>query len=214
MKQTLVCFAVKEEMKFFKPVTGSQTLITGMGGRNADLAIRQALANRKPELVLTCGFAGGLHPSLEANAIVFECDPGTRLETVLTSVGARRCSFHFARRVAITPSEKNELWKQTGMDAIEMESQSIHNVCREERVPCATVRVISDTAHESLPLDFNLLMNHQQKLNYGKLGILLLKQPQKIGELMSFQKQTIAAAQHLGEFLNRFIPIVQNQQSI
>jgi hypothetical protein len=84
-----------------------------------------------------------------------------------------------------------------------MESQSICAVCKEQRVPCATVRVILDTAQEDLPLDFNQLMTAGQKMNYGKLAVALAKSPGKIGALLGLQNQAQAAAGKLAEVLAR-----------
>ena len=52
-KSTLVCFAVKEEIKFFKG-GGCRTLLTGMGQKNAaerlqkELALKPAGADKAP----------------------------------------------------------------------------------------------------------------------------------------------------------------------
>ena len=52
---TLVCFAVKEEAKFFKPLAvgrpNIQILLTGMGSANAANALQRRLANAPPGLV-------------------------------------------------------------------------------------------------------------------------------------------------------------------
>src|SRR5436309_12089694 len=101
---TLVCFAVKQEAKYFRRIAGSQpgveTLLTGIGQRNAERAIRAALAVEDPRLpaaplpmpsppapppynwrreswpglVLSCGFAGGLRPELATGTVVFATD--------------------------------------------------------------------------------------------------------------------------------------------
>ena len=61
---TLVCFAVKEEAAAFRQRVarhiGVAILVTGMGRKNAETAVRDFLAACPVELVLTCGFAGGL----------------------------------------------------------------------------------------------------------------------------------------------------------
>ena len=63
------------------------------------------------------------------------------------------------------------------------------------------MRVISDTAHENLPLDFNLLMTDDQRMDYARLVGTLLKAPGKISALLRLQKQTRLAAERLAEVL-------------
>src|SRR5262249_25014025 len=146
---TLVCFAVKEEAAPFKDAIGSdpdiQILLTGMGQRNAERSIRSALATHKPTLVLTCGFAGALNPNLTLGTVLFCCDDA-RLQLRLIAAGALPGRFHCANRVASTAAEKRQLWETTHAGAVEMESEIVCNICREHQIPCATIRVILDTA--------------------------------------------------------------------
>lgn len=199
----LVTFAVKEEMKFFPGGPGIRRYITGMGRDNAEAAIAAALEEIHPKLVLTCGFAGGLNPILKSNEIVFSADDGSPIYDSLKQAGATPVTFFCARRVAITSEEKQRLWRGMGSDAVEMESESIRDYCRERDIPSATVRVISDTAHEDLPLDFNTLLSPAQKIHYGKLTWALVRAPFKLAELLAFQQKTVDAAKSLGEFLTK-----------
>src|SRR5947209_8217979 len=155
----LVTFAVKEEMKFFQGGPGIRRFITGMGRENAERNVAAALEQIQPRLVLTCGYAGGLNPKLKSNEVIFQADPGTDLHTKIEQAGATPVNFFCARRVAITMDEKLRLWRGTGLDVVEMESETIRDLCRERNIPCATIRVISDAADEDLPLDFNTLMS-------------------------------------------------------
>ena len=206
-RKVLVCFAVKEEARAFQKLVGErgnlEVILVGMGKRNAERAIRAALAKERPQLVLTCGFAGGLRPDLAMGAVVFATDPETGLEAALLAAGAKPARFHCAEDVAATAEQKRALWKATGADAVEMESQVICAVCREQNIPSATVRVILDTANEDLPLDFNQLMTADQKLSYGKLALALAKSPGKIGVLLRLQKEGEAAAGKLAVVLGR-----------
>jgi adenosylhomocysteine nucleosidase len=199
----LVTFAVKEEVKFFPGGPGIRRFITGMGRDNAERAIETAVAEIRPSLVLTCGFAGGLNPVLKSNEVIFNADPGTTIYDQLKQAGATPVSFFCARRVAITSEEKQRLWRGTGLDAVEMESESIRDYCRERDIPSATVRVISDTALEDLPLDFNTLLSPAKKINYSKLTWALVRAPFKLAELLAFQQKTVDASKGLGAFLTK-----------
>jgi adenosylhomocysteine nucleosidase len=232
----LVCFPLKEEATPFRRTaarkTGITVLLTGIGRRNAERSVRDFLAGganvpasrlvsglAPPELVLTCGFAGGLNPDLKLGDVVFEMadrrdelhespstsgvrDPqSSSLRQKLIATGAKPIKFLCADRIATTVAEKKKLRDDTGEDAVEMESAAIHAVCVEHGIPCATVRVISDTAHEDLPLDFNALARPDQSLDYGKLFMAIAKSPGKIGALLNLRKQTRFAAEQLAEVL-------------
>jgi nucleoside phosphorylase len=245
---TLVCFALKEEAASFRSGLGRghhvSILLTGIGRQNAEKSLREFLKNYRgrgdetqikekletpdvvsyaPDLVLTCGFAGGLNPELKLGDVVFEIpsnssrresaqtESGEKLEPIylschdkLMAAGAMPVKFFCADRIATTVAEKKQLRAETGADAVEMESAAIHAVCAEKRIPCATVRVISDTAIEDLPLDFNALTKPDKNLNFGKLAWAIAKSPGKIGALMELQKKTKFAAEQLAGILAKF----------
>ena len=202
----LVCFALKEEAAPFRKVaagkSGISILLTGIGRQNAEKSIREFLATNSPKLVLTCGFAGGLNPDLKLGDVVFET-PDENLRAKLLAVGAKPAKFFCADRIATTVAEKKKLRDETGADTVEMESAAIHAVCRERGILCATVRVISDTAAEDLPLDFNKLSKPDRSLDFSKLAWAIIKSPGKIGALMRLQKKTSFAAKQLALVLEK-----------
>jgi len=226
-------------------------LLTGIGRQNAEKSVREFLgsapapgaavdasstarandgasfATREgacaPQLVLTCGFAGGLNPDLKLGDVVFETadrrgelyespsksevrdSQRSSLRQKLTAAGAKPVKFFCANRIATTVAEKKKLRDETGADVVEMESAVIHTVCVERGIPCATVRVISDTANEDLPLDFNALARPDKSLDYGKLFLAVAKSPGKIGALVKLQKQARFAAERLAEVLAKIV---------
>jgi adenosylhomocysteine nucleosidase len=206
---TFICFAVKEEATPFKTAIAHrqdiEILLTGMGQRNADKSLRAALSTQKPTLVVTCGFAGALNPYFTLGTVLFSCGDAPHLRTRLLEAGALPARFHCANRVASTAAEKRALWESTHADAVEMESQIICNIGREYRIPCATIRVILDTASEDLPLDFNFLMTADQQMDYRKLAFSLAKSPSKIAALLRLQKQSKTAAERLNHVLLKLL---------
>jgi hypothetical protein len=220
--ETLVCFALKEEVGPFRKIvaekSGVSILIVGIGRQNAEKSIRDFLAgadgaagqsrpsgtSRLPALVLTCGFAGGLNPDLKLGDVLFETTDDN-LRVRLLSAGVKPAGFFCADRIATTVAEKQTLRTLTGADVVEMESAAIHAVCREHGILCATVRVISDTAGEDLPLDFNALAKPDKNLDPRKLFFAIARSPGKIGALLALQKKTSFAARQLAAVLVRVI---------
>jgi adenosylhomocysteine nucleosidase len=210
--EVLVCFAVKEEAAVFKKALPNlagfgnpEILVTGMGRKNSARMIEERLEKPAPELVLTCGFAGALNPELKIGDVLFDADPGNGLAELLQASGAKPATFYCAPRVATTVAEKTALRQSTGADVVEMESGVIREICREKNIQSATVRVISDTAAQDLPLDFNALMTLEEKLSFSKLALALIKSPSKIPKLMELQRNTRFAAQELAKVLENLL---------
>ncbi len=199
----LVCFAVREEAAPFRRGLPSTVtvLVSGMGAAAAERATNEKLAERDWRMVLTCGFAGGLNPALPIGAVLCEADENFPLHQALLGAGALAGRFHCAERVAVTAYEKATLRERTGADAVEMESGIIRRLCRERGIPSATVRVISDTAQEDLPLDFNALMKPNGKLSLGRLARDVLRRPRELPALMALGRQTKLAARNLAVVL-------------
>jgi len=205
---TLVCFALKEEAAPFQKLATNipdvSILITGIGSQNAEASLRRFLAGNLPKLILTCGFAGGLNPELENGDVVYITGYAA-LDQKLAAADAKHASFFSAARIATTVAEKKQLRAATGADVVEMESGTILAICRESRIPCAMVRVISDTAGEDLPLDFNALSRPDMSLDYGKLAWAVARAPWKIGALIQLHKKTSYAAQQLADVLAKVV---------
>ena len=202
----LVCFALPEEARPFQksPVPNATVLVTGMGRMNSERALAAFLAQTTPAFVLTCGFAGGLDPVLELNTVLFETGDSALAER-LGAAGVGRARFHCASRMAVTAAEKAALRRDTGADAVEMESAHVHRLCQERGVSCATVRVISDTATEDMPLDFNTLTTRDLRMHFGKLALAIAKSPGAIRGLLRLQRQTAAAAEALKGAIERVL---------
>ena len=196
--RVLVCFAVKAEARpFLRLAAGRpqwQVALMGMGPVMAARNLSARLAQDRPELVCTCGFAGGLNPDLAAGTVVFAADPGLELAAALTQAGAVPGRFCGVDRVLSTAAEKAALRRVTGADAIEMESSVIRSACRQAGLPSATIRVISDVAAEDLPVDFNRFLTPDGQLDYFQLAWVTTRAPRTWPAWWAFQRQTRRAA--------------------
>ena len=211
----LVCFAVNEEANPFRKASlgcpSIRILITGIGRDNARRVMIEALNECTPEAVLTCGFAGGLNPALPRGTVLFAGGNNFPHSECLKKAGAKPGSFHCADRVLITKAEKESVREATGADAVEMESNTIWQVCEEASIPCATVRVISDAADETLPLNFNQLLSPDNTINHAALAKALINNPGRIPDLIRFQCKITECAKRLGTVLTHaLLPAIQS----
>jgi adenosylhomocysteine nucleosidase len=202
----LITFAVPAEAApahrtFQQRQLPARFLVTGIGAHAARGSLLQALAGSRPPFVLTCGFAGGLNPTLPRGTLVYEADPDFPLANRLPASGARSVRFLGSDRILSTAWDKAAAREQSGADAVEMESFAIRELCREHNVSSATFRVISDTAQEDLPMDFSCFLSVSGRFRYEKLAVALLLSPTRIPPLIRFQRQTRHAANALAEGL-------------
>jgi adenosylhomocysteine nucleosidase len=204
----LVTFAIPVEARPFQrrlpqPHPTIHLVVTGIGQRNAETVVRNALARFSPKLVLSCGFAGALQPALQSGAVLFEADDAFPLIDSLHAAGARPARFHCATRIVGTANDKRALRQQTGADAVEMESAAIRRLCADAGIPSATVRAISDTADETLPLDFNQYLDDMNRLRFAKMAAAIILSPARLRASMRLQRQSQQAALNLADVLVR-----------
>lgn len=206
-KPIVVMFALQRESapltKWIRSQPRLLLRVTGVGSVRAGQAIETVLRECPPTLVVTAGFAGGLRPGLPVGHVLYDTDTNLSLEHFLKQAGAQPGRFYGAERMVITAKEKAQLHAQTGADAVEMESHWIRQHCLQAGVPSATVRVISDTAEEDLPLDFNRLTDDQQQLAPLKLARAVACSPGSWPGLLRLQRQTSCAAEALAAVLQK-----------
>ncbi len=212
MATFLFTFAVPEEARPFRrrlpPQKAPHILFTGIGPRKASAALSEALPHLQPDVVLTCGFAGGLHPDLRAGTIVADLTDAGIFARLLHPLQLPHARFHTSTRVATCAEDKRALHAATGADAVEMESGPIRDLCRQRGIPCAIIRVISDAAHEDLPLDFNRFLDADGNLSIARILAAIAGAPGRIPALLRFQQQTRLAAERLAEVLARVLAAI------
>jgi adenosylhomocysteine nucleosidase len=154
---------------------------------------------RKPDVdrILSIGFCGALDPALRIGDIVVSGE-------VPNGVGASfvRGDVVSVDRVAVTAREKGDLRAATGAAVVEMESSAVARKAREWDVPFGCVRVVSDTAGEDLPLDFNRYRDADGRFERTRIALAALGRPFTVlPGLVRLERHCRRAAERLGEFL-------------
>jgi adenosylhomocysteine nucleosidase len=183
----------------FARVSGSRILLANGAGPRS---VEQMFENMSPDegfniqLMVSVGFCGALDPALKVGDIVVWGGP---VETKLPYVQGEIWSED---RVIVTADQKRQLRERTGATVVEMEFAAVQNKAREWGVPCRAVRVVSDTAGENLPLDFNRYRDGDGRFQVGRIALAGLLRPFTVlPELMRLDRQSRLAAENLGAFL-------------
>lgn len=178
---------------------------TGMGKAQTLLACQQYLNNTPPKLVITSGFAGALNPNLTAGQVIAQANtPFVENFPTITQT-LPLSSIHCSSTIVRTSAEKARLYASTQCDAVEMESGLIQETCTARDIPCLTLRAVSDTAKDDLPLDFSALTGSDGTVRIPKLLLELAKKPGKIPALVRLgSHSTLAAKKIANEIGNLF----------
>jgi nucleoside phosphorylase len=175
----------------------------GPGPKLAAQATNAAVEREKIAAIVSTGFCGALDPALAANDIFIARDivgvgPGL---TPQSELRYRSGALISADRVAVTAAEKAEL-RRSGGDAVEMEAAGVAIAAQKLSVPFYCVRVITDAADESLPLDFNAMRDAQGRFSRLRIVGAALHHPVTIfPELMKLNARCKNASTTLGVFL-------------
>lgn len=212
MSQGLVCCALPEEIspaiRREIEARGHQVLITCMGTR----AVKRALAgvSPTPDWVLSTGFCGGMQPRHRTGTVIGQSQDPTLLQILETFPGIHRGRFHHSEKVVTSAREKQALGKDTGADAVDMESVHITQWADSLGRPSAVIRAVSDTVQDDLPFDFNLFADQDGRFNLPRFLLHLAPRPWKIPALLTLQGNAAKARKALDSTLHELLPLMES----
>ena len=119
--------------------------------------LERSIDQSKPRMIISSGFAGGTRSLLEAGDFVLstnytDADMAKTLRQhhrIFDAAGP----FVQVKRVA-SASAKWSLNRSQGACAVDMESETIAELCRRKGIPLVTARMISDAIDEAIPAVF------------------------------------------------------------
>jgi adenosylhomocysteine nucleosidase len=186
-------------------------LVTGIGFDRARQAIKWAIAELQPELVVAAGYAGALDPSLKVGDIfvaseIIESADQKWHAVIPAELGDSICGRLFTARAFIaTAAEKRRLFRSARAMAVDMESAAIAEACQGERIPCAVVRAISDSAETDLSPRLADLLSAGRVSPFRALAAIA-RSPSLAVQFWRLARATRRAAGSLADALNQLIP--------
>jgi adenosylhomocysteine nucleosidase len=194
--------------------------VGGAGAAAATKATRLLIAGHRPRIVVTAGFAGGLDPALSRGTVVLPtralCQSGrspleliTPTEPTGTSAssptGPSGGIIVSVADVVTSTAAKQALAAATGALVVDMETYAVAEAARDAGLPCAAVRVVSDTAGQELPREVTALARPQSGMR--RLGAALGaigRRPRAAIELWQLWENAVIDGRALGRALADF----------
>jgi adenosylhomocysteine nucleosidase len=137
------------------------------------------------EQIISTGFCGALDPSLRIGDIV----------------KAGEDEIWSEDRVAVRAEDKRRLRETTGKRVVDMEYAAVRAKAAEWGVPCRAIRVVSDSAAEDLPLDFNRYRDAQGRFQLTRIALAGIMRPFSVlPKLIQLDRNSKLAAENLGAF--------------
>ena len=209
----VVC-ALASEARHLRPSDATLVALSGMGGAAATQSAR-SLADAGAQALVSWGMAGGLDPAFVPGTIflasevaspdgatVVPTDQSWR-EKLGAAIGPAQPRPVLHGRLLTTPkavgsqAEKAVLFRQTGAAAVDMESLAIAAVARERRLPFIAVRVIVDSAADTLPEAVTAAADSEGHLQVWRLMGALARTPSELPALMRLGRRYRAANRSL-----------------
>jgi len=181
----------------------------GPGPRLAGQALDEVRkGGEELEGLASIGFCGALDPALNPCDIFIASQilRGDNTEVSVNALAAPRGPVTTGKllsvdRVAGTISEKLEL-RKTGAVAVEMEAAAVALRAAQWNLPCYCVKVVTDTAAESFPLDFNRMRDEEGRFSRSKIIAAAFRRPiATFPKLMQLNDRCKNATKALGDFI-------------
>jgi adenosylhomocysteine nucleosidase len=179
---------------------GTLLAVSGIGCPAAGAAAR-ALVAAQVSALMTFGLAGALDPALAAGTVILPGElisrDGARFvtckawrERVAASLGfaVSTATLLTSARAIETPAEKAAAFRDTGAAAVDMESAAVAEVAAAHGLPFIAVRVIVDTAGDTLPPAV-VAASRAGRVEIGRLIAGLVAAPREIAALIRLARR-------------------------
>ena len=201
----IIACGLKREARIFNRPGRDLIVVTGGGvvaTLERDLDDKAALF---PGIILSCGIAGALAPSLRPGDVVIDGNVllVERLGQALPH--AHRGGIVGSDAIAASAAEKRILHERTGAIAVDMESHVAARVAVRKGVPFAALRVISDCADDDLPPAALVGMRPDGGMALGAVLASLARNPRQLPALIRTGRQADQAFRSLAQAYDTII---------
>ena len=184
---------------------------TGVGKMICRQRMEVMFRREKFEWLISAGFAGALEQELRVgHLLIAENYSSPKLlaayQLELTADKILLGKLATVPRMIESMAQRETLNKRTGAVAVDMETETIAEICHAHDVPILSVRAISDTSGEPFPAPAHVLFDlAKQKTDFVRLGSYLLTHPAALGRLNAFRQRIGIARKVLTDALDKIL---------
>lgn len=158
-----------------------------------------------PGIILSCGIAGALAPSLRSGDLVVDGDAALVDRLRHHVPHAIPGGIAGSDSIVATVAEKRNLAFHSGAIAADMESHVARRVAIRRRLPFAAIRAISDCADDDLPPAALVGMRPDGGMALGAVLLSLVRQPGQLPALIRTGRQANRALRSLSDAFDALI---------
>lgn len=184
---------------------------TGVGKKTCRERMEVLLRRERFQYLVSAGFAGALEKELQVgHLLVSDNFSSPRLldspQLVLADEGTFLGKLLSMPRMIESSAERADLNQKTGAAAVDMETESIAQICGTHELAVLSLRAISDTPKEPFPAPAHVLFDvAEQKTKFFRLGAYLLTHPGAFARLNAFRARVAIARRSLAEALEQIL---------
>jgi nucleoside phosphorylase len=188
-----------------------QVLHTGVGESVCRERVGKFLPDQQFDLLISSGFAGALNHQLQIGDLLLAKNFSTvdlNEKRSFSTLPIHSADLLTASALIDSSEERNNVARESGAAAVDMETEFIARACAARGVPLLSLRVITDTPREPFPAPAKVLFDiAKQRIDLAKLTKFFLTHPNRIPSLVQFARRTDQARKALADAL---VEVVQN----
>ena len=172
---------------------------TGVGQKHCLLRMNQLLEAKRPDFLISSGFAGGAREDLQVGDLILAENFSDRqllakAEQILAGDKVRAVKIFTSATIVDSIADRNEIARANSAAAVDMETAVIADVCAKHGVRMLSLRVITDSVQDPLPVPPPVLFNiDRQQTDFATLLRYLLRHPGATRRLLTFSGQIARA---------------------
>ena len=174
--------------------------LSGMIPHIAKERVTRFLDNHVPELMISCGLAGALSPKILVGDLIVQSQDATLSAHAGEALKQRSLSYHIGPLVTVsqpvlTPEARRKVSLSSQAIGVDMESQTIAELCRQRGIRCMAIKGVSDGIED----DLSPILGGFEIIHIPKIARHVLSSPSTWGLASRIARQSYSAATNLGQ---------------